>query len=133
MSILRFTDGVKVDISEEYRNVETHDGWYVIGHWLMKPFTDQEEAIRVRDELIAASRKAENAAVAEGSTPKFPHVHVQLSGKDGNVFSIIGKVQRALREGGASDDDVHAFWEQVCNASSYDEALLTIMRWVDAS
>lgn len=133
MSILRFTDGVEIDTSGNYRTMELHDGWYVVGHGLLKPCADQEEAIRVRDELIAASGTAENAVVAEGSTPKFPHVHVQLSGEDGNVFSIIGRVQRALREGGASDDDVHGFWEQVSDATSYDEVLLVIMRWVDVS
>lgn len=67
------------------------------------------------------------------STLKFPHVHVQLTGQDGNVFSIIGRVMAALRRGGASKEDVDAFWVEVSNASSYDEALLTIMRWVDVS
>jgi len=133
MSILRFTDGVEMDTSGNYRTLKLHDGWYVVGHGRLKPCADQEEAIRVRDELIATSRPAENARAAESSTPKFPHVHVQLTGQDGNVFSIIGRVQRALREGGASNEDVDAFWEQVSNAHSYDEALLTIMRWVDVS
>ena len=133
MSILRFNDGVEIDTSGNYRTLELHDGWYVVGHGRLQPCADEEEAIRVRNELIAASRTAENAVATEGSTPKFPDVHVQLSGEDGNMFSIIGRVQRALREGGASDDDVHAFWEQVSAAGSYDEALLTIMRWIDVS
>ncbi len=84
-------------------------------------------------DLVADTFVHEHVVAGQGSTPKFPHVHVQLSGEDGNVFSIIGKVQSALRQSGASDDDVHAFWEQVSDAGSYDEALLTIMRWVDVS
>jgi len=71
--------------------------------------------------------------MADTSTPKFPDVHVKLTGEDGNVFSIIGRVQRALRDGGASKEDVDAFWKDVSNARSYDEALLTIGRWVDVS
>ena len=65
--------------------------------------------------------------------PKFPEVHVQLSGEDGNVFAVIGRVRQALRKGGATVDDVKAFTDEVGASRSYDEALLVVMRWVDAS
>ena len=133
MSILRFNDGVEIDTSGDYRTLKLDDGWYVVGHGLLTPCADEEEAITVRDELIAASRTGDKRTQAAASPPKFPHMRLQLSGQDGNVFSIIGRIQRALRAGGASDEDVHAFWEEVSNAGSYDEALLTIMRWIDAS
>ncbi|MFL6605757.1 MAG: hypothetical protein ACJ8R9_31150 [Steroidobacteraceae bacterium] len=133
MSILRFNDGIEIDTSGNYRTLELHGGWYVVGHGTLQPCADREEAIQVRDELIATLKSPQNAEAAEDSKPKFPHVRVQLSGEDGNVFSIIGRVQRALREGGASDRDIDAFWEQVSNAGSYDEALVTIRRWVDVS
>jgi hypothetical protein len=67
------------------------------------------------------------------SSPKFPDVHVQLSGEDGNVFAIIGRVRRALAQGGATDQDLQTFWTEISAATSYDEALLTVMRWVETS
>ena len=67
------------------------------------------------------------------TTPKFPDAHVRLSGEDGNVFAIIGRVRRALIRAGASDDDLKSFMSEVMNAGSYDEALQTVMRWVHVS
>lgn len=64
--------------------------------------------------------------------PKFPDVHVDLSGEDGNVFMIIGRVRRALRNGGATDAQIEAFGHEMM-ASDYDAALRTVMRWVHAS
>jgi hypothetical protein len=66
-------------------------------------------------------------------TPRFPDVHVQLSGKDGNVFAIIGRVRKALRKGGANQEQLDDFTKEVMNAGSYDDALITVMRWVDVS
>jgi hypothetical protein len=65
------------------------------------------------------------------SRTRFPDVSVRLIGEDGNVFAIIGRVCRALRKGGATDEDVKAFTDEVTSAGSYDEALVVVMRWVD--
>ena len=67
------------------------------------------------------------------TTPRFPNVHVQLSGQDGNVFAIIGRVRRALLKAGATQEQVDSFWAEVSNAHSYDEVLAVVMRWVDVS
>jgi hypothetical protein len=67
------------------------------------------------------------------TTPQFPDVHVQLSGQDGNVFAIIGRVRRALLKGGATQEQLDRFWVEVANASSYEEALAVVMRWVQVS
>ncbi len=140
MSILRFTDGVEIDTSGEYRTLKLRDGWYVVGHGTLQPCADQEEATRVRDELRATSENAgDHASKSPGepsrtdSRPKYPDVHVRLSGKDGNVFSIIGRVCQALRRGGATADDVKAFTDEVTASGSYDEVLAKIMDWVDVS
>lgn len=68
---------------------------------------------------------------AKDSGPKFPDVRVKLVGEDGNVFAIIGRVCRALRQGGANDADVKAFTDEIQAAGSYDDALAVVMRWVD--
>ena len=67
------------------------------------------------------------------TTPRFPDVHVQLSGHDGNVFAIIGRVRRALVNAGAAQEQLDCFQAEVTNAGSYDEALLVVMRWVHVS
>jgi hypothetical protein len=67
------------------------------------------------------------------TTPQFPDVHVQLSGQDGNVFSIIGRVRRALLNAGATQQQLDCFMKEITSAGSYDEALLVVMRWVHVS
>ncbi|AGT12823.1 hypothetical protein REPROBATE_87 [Mycobacterium phage Reprobate] len=65
--------------------------------------------------------------------PKFPDVHVQLTGNDGNVFLIIGRVQRALLSGGASREQAAEFVNEITSADSYDAALAVVMQWVSVS
>lgn len=67
------------------------------------------------------------------TTPRYPHVHVQLTGEDGNVFAILGRVRRALAKAGVSDSEIKAFFDEATAAGSYDDVLLTVMRWVNAS
>ena len=57
MSILRFTDGVEIDTSGEYRTLHLKDGWYVVGHGCSIPCTDEGDAERQRDELKALAEK----------------------------------------------------------------------------
>jgi hypothetical protein len=135
VSNLRFTDGVEIETSGEYRTVRLRDGWYVVGHGTLAPCADEEQALRLRNELVAASSVArEDVADTAETTPlKFPEVHVQLTGEDGNVFSIIGRVRQALRCAGATEDDLKAFTDEVMAAGAYDNVLQTVMRWVDVS
>ncbi|AGU92000.1 hypothetical protein ADAWI_88 [Mycobacterium phage Adawi] len=67
-----------------------------------------------------------------GTAPKFPDVHVQLTGQDGNVFFIIGKVSKALRAAGHVAE-VTQFVNEVTDADSYDAALQVVMQWVEVS
>lgn len=73
------------------------------------------------------------AADAERVEPRFPNVSVKLTGNDGNVFLIIGRVQRALLSGGATREQASEFVNEVTNADSYDAALQVVMRWVEVS
>jgi hypothetical protein len=67
-----------------------------------------------------------------GQEPKFPDVSVQLTGQDGNVFFIIGKVSKALREAGHVDQ-VTEFVNEVTDTDSYEAALAVVMQWVEVS
>ena len=64
--------------------------------------------------------------------PKFPNAHVQLVGQDGNAFFIIGRARKALRNAGASADDIEAFCEDAMSGN-YDHVLRTVMEWCATS
>jgi hypothetical protein len=53
----------------------------------------------------------------------------QLLGKDGNVFSIIGCVVRALREAGFPDK-AKEFGKRAAESKSYEEVLLLCHKYV---
>lgn len=71
----------------------------------------------------------ERAKIAE---PRYPDIHVQLSGEDGNAFFIIGRVRKALREAGVSSAECDEFSNEAMSAD-YDNVLLTCMRWVSTA
>ena len=54
------------------------------------------------------------------TTPKRPQV--RLTGEDGNVFGIIGRVAGALRNAGLSDK-AKEFTQKAMAAASYDDVL----------
>ena len=55
---------------------------------------------------------------------------VQLSGEDGNVFSIIARVQRALIRNNQSDR-AKEFCDKAMSAGSYDEVLRLCFDYVE--
>ena len=67
------------------------------------------------------------------TTPQFADVHVQLTGQDGNVFAIIGRVRRALLKAGATEQQIDRFMEEMTAAGSCDAALAVVLRWVQVS
>ncbi len=63
------------------------------------------------------------------SDPRYPEIEVQLAGVDGNAFSIIGHVRRALRRGGVPTDEQNEFFTEA-TSGDYDHVLQTCMKWV---
>ncbi|MGH8882657.1 MAG: hypothetical protein ACRD0P_35830 [Stackebrandtia sp.] len=61
--------------------------------------------------------------------PTHCDVVVELAGVDGNVFSIVGRIARALRGEGRGAAAAE-FTEAACSCSSYDEVLQLAMRTV---
>jgi hypothetical protein len=61
---------------------------------------------------------------------KYPDAEVRLSDRDGNIGSIMGRVNRALRDVGVSSEEQNLFRSQIFGAESYDDALRIVMRWV---
>ncbi|MEU3704711.1 hypothetical protein AB0E82_20780 [Streptomyces anulatus] len=64
--------------------------------------------------------------------PQHPNVTVQLSGEDGNVYSVIGLVQKALRKAGHREAATE-FGQAALGSGSYDEVVQLAMRTVDVS
>ena len=57
-------------------------------------------------------------------------IQVQLSGEDGNIFSIIGRASRAMKQGGFTKE-AGIMAKEVMNTHSYEEALGVVADYVD--
>ncbi|MCK5550611.1 MAG: hypothetical protein KAI41_08775 [Hyphomicrobiaceae bacterium] len=64
------------------------------------------------------------------SAVRYPHIRVQLTGKDGNAFAIMGAVKAALRENQVAPSEIDEYMT-ASMAGDYDELLQTAMQWVD--
>ena len=60
----------------------------------------------------------------------YPDITVELTGTDGNAFSVIGKVQKAIRRA-EGVDAARRFSEQAMQSGSYDELLQFCMSTVN--
>lgn len=63
---------------------------------------------------------------------KYPDIEVELVGQDGNAFLILGKVQKALRRAGVSEEEVKQYYNEA-TAGDYNHLLRTTMEWVEVS
>lgn len=54
--------------------------------------------------------------------PKYPDVIVQLTGEDGNAFFIMGRVLKAMKRAGISDEECRAYTEHAMSGD-YDNLL----------
>ena len=68
----------------------------------------------------------------EDTGPKYPDVHVKLTGTDGNAFAIIGRVAAVIKssKGQAAAKE---FTAEAIGAGSDDEMLQICMKTVDVS
>lgn len=62
--------------------------------------------------------------------PKYPHIKVSLVGEDGNAFSILGRVTKAMRRGKCTEEQVKEFMSEA-TTGDYDHLLVTVMKYVD--
>jgi hypothetical protein len=63
---------------------------------------------------------------------KYPEIEVQILGRDGNAFAIMGAVSNALRKGGVSKDEISQYTKESMSGD-YENLLRTAMRWVSVS
>ena len=57
-------------------------------------------------------------------------IRVKLSGEDGNAYYILGKVQRALRQGGMGKEFIDAYMKEA-TSGDYNHLLATTMEVVE--
>ncbi len=60
--------------------------------------------------------------------PKYPNITVQLTGRDGNAFVILGLCQRAAKDAGLPPEELDAFYKEA-TSGNYDHLLQIVMRW----
>jgi hypothetical protein len=60
---------------------------------------------------------------------KYPNVKVQLVGRDGNAFAIMGAVQSALKKAGVDKDEISNYLAESM-AGDYNNLLRVAMEWV---
>ena len=63
--------------------------------------------------------------------PKYD-IDVQLTGNDGNAFAIMGAVQKALRNAGASKEELDLYYQE-STSGDYDNLLRTACAWVNVA
>ena len=64
--------------------------------------------------------------------PRYPEIEVPITGQDGNVFFIIGRVTGALRKAGHADQ-IKNFTNHITDAGSYEDALERVGTWVSTT
>jgi menaquinone-dependent protoporphyrinogen IX oxidase len=63
---------------------------------------------------------------------KYPNVHVVLAGRDGNVYSIIANVAKALK-GQVGQEAADEFKAEAMAMKSYDDVLALCQRTVNVT
>ena len=61
--------------------------------------------------------------------PKYPDIEVQLVGRNGNAFAILGRVTHALRQAKVSKAEQDEFMAQAMSGD-YDNLLNVCMQWI---
>ena len=59
-------------------------------------------------------------------------INVSLTGIDGNAFSIMGAVTKAMRRAGVSREEQDQYFKEA-TSGDYNQLLVTTMEWVKVS
>lgn len=59
-----------------------------------------------------------------------PLFNATATPRDGNAYSIMGAVQKAMKTAGATKEELAAYWEEA-TAGDYDNLLSVSMNYVD--
>jgi hypothetical protein len=85
------------------------------------------------EEMAAVqARREEQHMPKPGTTPKYPDVHVQLTGRNGNAMMIIGAVSAALRHE-VGNEAASEFAAEAMDQPSYEDLLRFVRSTVEVS
>ena len=73
---------------------------------------------------------SQRAKGQEGKCMKYPNVHVQLTGQNGNAFMVMGLTEKAMRRAGVPKHDIDAYVADA-TAGDFDHSLAVTMQTVD--
>jgi hypothetical protein len=62
--------------------------------------------------------------------PKYPQIRVRLVGEDGNAYSILGRITRAMRHHSVPQEEIAAFRAEA-TSGDYSHLLATCAKWVE--
>lgn len=60
--------------------------------------------------------------------PKYPEITVELVGKDGNAFNILGICRRAMKHAELPESEIEAFTTEA-TSGDYNHLLATCCEW----
>ena len=62
--------------------------------------------------------------------PSYPNITIQLTGEDGNAFSILGRCTRAMRHAHLTQDQIDNFLKEA-TSSDYNHLIFTVTNYFD--
>ncbi|NOR80556.1 MAG: hypothetical protein GQ529_06930 [Methyloprofundus sp.] len=69
--------------------------------------------------------------MSETKSPIYPNITVKLSGRDGNIFSVLGTVSASLRKNKVPEAEIDKFTTEALDASCYHTAIQVCFSWVN--
>lgn len=93
--------------------------------------TTHRKCHRARLSLNYQATLAQHRKVKGNQMAKYA-VEVQLSGNDGNAFSIMASVKNALKKAGASKEEIDTYLSQSM-AGDYDNLIQVATEWVEVA
>lgn len=85
-------------------------------------------------EVVNEEPSKEDAAfddAAPEAKPEFPRYDIPVSPPDGNAFSVMGAVKKALKAHGVDAAEISKYTEEAMASNDYNHLLVVSMEWVD--
>lgn len=64
--------------------------------------------------------------------PRYPNITVKLSDEDGNAFAILGRVTKAMKRAGLTEDQIKEYKDDA-TTGDYNHLLVTTINYVEVA
>ncbi len=78
----------------------------------------------------SAQTTSQTSEIGRFQMAKYPEIKVKLSGVDGNAFSIMGAVSKAMRNAGVPKEERDAYFVEA-TSGDYENVIQTSMKYVN--